>query len=133
MVCTATSYEDRQLLKRLVRVGKKKIARLDRKSPGKLLDRHLLCRALHTWRAMRSMSQPQSSWCTVDPPSPSSFCWDDDSNFDSVSSLNDTPLTSDVPPDHGELGVTDILPPLSPAVINLERRYPRESSEHNTS
>ncbi|CAH8596443.1 unnamed protein product [Dicrocoelium dendriticum] len=88
--------QNRRMLKRLMRVGKQKIAHLERHSPGKLLDRHLLLKALSTWRAMRDRSLPQNSWCIVDPPTSDSFSWDEDCSFDSVSSLSEyhllTPL-----------------------------------------
>lgn len=76
------------MLKHLLRSGRKKIADIDRHSPGKLRDRHLLSKALHTWANLRKLSKSGNTWQTWDPPSHSSFSWDDGDSFESVSSLN---------------------------------------------
>ncbi|KER28950.1 hypothetical protein T265_13482, partial [Opisthorchis viverrini] len=86
---------DRDILRRLVRVGKQKIAKLDRQSPGKLLDRHLLCRALSRWRALRDNLGRHSLWVTG--CSAGAFSWDEDCSFESVSSLSEFPPPSDYP------------------------------------
>ncbi|KAG5449473.1 hypothetical protein CSKR_200973 [Clonorchis sinensis] len=86
---------DRDILRRLVRVGKQKIAKLDRQSPGKLLDRHLLCRALSRWRALRDNLERHSIW--VSGCSAGAFSWDEDCSFESVSSLSEFPPPSDYP------------------------------------
>ncbi|KAF6771161.1 hypothetical protein AHF37_10240 [Paragonimus kellicotti] len=88
---------EHKILKRLVRVGKKKIARLDRHSPGKLLDRHLLSMALNTWRAMCNVSEVHNSWYLMDPPSGASFSWDEEQDFVSLSSLSECQPNLDPP------------------------------------
>nr|AAP06118.1 hypothetical protein [Schistosoma japonicum] len=47
-----------------------------------------MCKALSTWKAMRSSQDSRNCWSILEPPCPSSFHWDEDSEFISVSNLN---------------------------------------------
>ncbi|VEL19848.1 unnamed protein product [Protopolystoma xenopodis] len=80
---------DRRFLRRLMRVGRRKMAKLEEHSPGKLLNRHLLSKALEKWQMMHRLAKYQSSWAYLDPPSPDSYSWDDESDFVTLSSLTD--------------------------------------------
>ncbi|VDO63357.1 unnamed protein product [Schistosoma margrebowiei] len=77
----STNTKCHQLLKRLVHVGRRKLEKFERHSPGKLLNRHLLCKALSTWKAMRSSQNSHNCWSAVEPTCSISFDWDEDSEF----------------------------------------------------
>ncbi|CAH8606471.1 unnamed protein product [Schistosoma margrebowiei] len=80
-------FQCHQLLKRLVHVGRRKLEKFERHSPGKLLNRHLLCKALSTWKAMRSSQNSHNCWSAIEPTCSISFDWDEDSEFISVCNL----------------------------------------------
>ncbi|CAH8621238.1 unnamed protein product [Schistosoma rodhaini] len=82
-----SSIKCHRLLKRLVHVGKRKLEKFERHSPGKLLNRHLLCKALSTWKAMRSLQNPHNCWSLIEPSCSISSQWDEDCEFISVCDL----------------------------------------------
>lgn len=85
---------DRKILRRLVRTGRKKLASLEKKSPGKLLKRHLLCKSLNKWSLLRKQIRSLSSWDREDART-CAVAWDEEDDFDSLESLHEFPISSD--------------------------------------
>ncbi|VDN30427.1 unnamed protein product [Dibothriocephalus latus] len=105
---------NKQILRKLVRTGRQKLASLEEHEPGKLLNRHLLCRSLNKWISMHKKPR-KSSWIDErEEEDKNSFSWDDESDFQTVGSLTEVPQ---YPPCNG-------LSPLETLALAAEYLYP---------
>ncbi|VDD78884.1 unnamed protein product [Mesocestoides corti] len=93
---------ERKLLRRLVRTGRRKLVHLEKNSPGKLLNRHLLCQSLKKWRLLRK--ELRNEWkCEWEDRRTCVSAWDEEDDYDSLESLHV------FPPDPKEIDPSSLL------------------------